>query len=131
MIFHVDPHAETPVYRQLIQQIRLLAASGKLKAGDELPSTRALSNELGVNPMTVSKAFSFLEMEGVVERRPGRPLVVKKQNAGQKSDLVVERLKEQLRPAVRTVKQTGFDPARAVTLFERLLKEGQSEGGKP
>jgi DNA-binding transcriptional MocR family regulator len=61
MLIVVDPHSGVPVYRQLMDQIRFHIASGLLKPGDELPSTRALSTELGVNPMTVSKAYSFLE----------------------------------------------------------------------
>ena len=77
MLIVVDPHSGVPVYRQLMDQIKFHIASGILKPGDELPSTRSLSAELGVNPMTISKAYSFLEREDVVERRPGRPLVVK------------------------------------------------------
>jgi len=77
MILVVDTHSGIPVYRQLVNQIRFGVASGLLAAGEEIPSTRALSATLGVNPMTVSKAFSLLEEAGVLERRPGRPHVVR------------------------------------------------------
>ena len=76
MIVVVDPSSGVPVFRQLMDQIRLQIASGLLGPGDELPPTRAMSADLGVNPMTVSKAYNLLEREGVLERRPGRPLVV-------------------------------------------------------
>ena len=76
MLIAVDPQSGVPVYRQLMDQIKFHVASGLVAPGDELPSTRALSSELGLNPMTVSKAYSYLEKEGVVERRPGRPLIV-------------------------------------------------------
>ena len=72
MILVVDPHSGIPVYRQLVEQIRFHVASGLLKPGDEVPSTRALSARLGINPMTISKAFVLLEEDGVLERRPGR-----------------------------------------------------------
>ena len=75
MLISVNPHSGVPVYRQLMDQIKFHIASGLMKPGDELPSTRMLSSELGVNPMTISKAYSFLEKEGIVERRPGRPLI--------------------------------------------------------
>ena len=82
MLIVVDPHSGVPVYRQVMDQIKFHIASGILRAGDELPSTRSLSAELGVNPMTISKAYSYLERDEVVERRPGRPLVVKESGAG-------------------------------------------------
>jgi len=72
----VDPGSGVPVYRQVMDQVKFQIVGGKLQPGSELPSTRALSLELGVNPMTISKAYSFLEKEGVVERRPGKLLIV-------------------------------------------------------
>ena len=76
MLIVVDPSSGVPVFRQVMDQVRFHIASGLLKAGDELPATRSLSAELGVIPMTVSKAYNLLERDGVLERRPGRPLVV-------------------------------------------------------
>ena len=69
MLITIDHHSGVPVYRQLMDQIKFHIASGLLKPGDQLPTTRVLSGELEINPMTISKAYSFLEMEGLVERR--------------------------------------------------------------
>ncbi len=52
-----------------MQQIKYLVASGKLRVGDELPSIRALAEELIVNPNTIARAYRELEVEGVVEKR--------------------------------------------------------------
>jgi DNA-binding transcriptional regulator YhcF (GntR family) len=60
-----------PIYRQIVEQVRRHVASGQWKAGDELPSVRALAQEHAINPMTVSKAYSLLEAEGLLERRRG------------------------------------------------------------
>jgi len=76
MMITVDPHSGVPVYRQVMDQVRFHIAAGLLGPGDELPPKRALAAEPGVNPMTISKAYSFLEKEGVVGWRPGRPLIV-------------------------------------------------------
>ena len=65
MILVVDPHSGFPVYRQIVDQVRLQVSSGALAPGDELPSTRSLSTQLGVNPMTISKAYALLEGEGL------------------------------------------------------------------
>ncbi len=118
----VDPHTGVPVYRQLMDQIKFHITSGILKAGDELPSTRTLSAELGINPMTISKAYSYLEKERVVERRPGRPLVVKPVKTRHMKQRKLERLRESLAPTVTTIQQLDIDPSEAIQLFQELLQ---------
>jgi GntR family transcriptional regulator len=123
MLIVVDPQSGVPVYRQLIDQIKFHIASGLLQPGDALPSTRALSAELGVNPMTISKAYSFLERDQVVERRPGRPLIVKALESAEMHDQKVDRLRASLGPTITMVRQLGIDPAEALKTFEQLLKQ--------
>ena len=72
MWYHIDPSSGTPIYRQLVDQVRQAVASGVLRAGDKLPSVRDLAVELAVNPNTVAKAYQELEREGVVETPRGR-----------------------------------------------------------
>lgn len=61
-----------PVYRQIVDQIRLRVASGELTIGERLPTVRALAIQLRINPNTVSKAYAELSTEGVIDARPGR-----------------------------------------------------------
>jgi len=123
MLIVVDPHSGVPVYRQLMDQIKFHIASGVLAPGEELPSTRSLSAELGVNPMTISKAYSFLEREDVIERRPGRPLVVKAVESADLEDRRIEQVRQSLAGSVTAVRQLDVDPEEAVRLFERMLAE--------
>jgi GntR family transcriptional regulator len=123
MLIVVDPHSGVPVYRQLMDQVKFHIASGLLKPGDELPSTRALSSQLGVNPMTISKAYSYLERDGVIERRPGRPLIVKALEEDQLKDSKLHQIRERLRPTVTMVNQLGIPTNEAVEVFETLLSE--------
>ncbi len=58
-----------PIYLQIIQQVKLLVASGRLKPGDELPAIRTLAEQLLINPNTVARAYRELELAGVVEKR--------------------------------------------------------------
>jgi GntR family transcriptional regulator len=127
MLIVVDPHSGVPVYRQLMDQIRLHVATGLLSPGDELPSTRALSAELGINPMTISKAYSLLEREGVIERRPGRPLVVRALDAERAQGRKIDRLRESLTATVTLVRQLGIDPAEALRLYAEVLAAATSE----
>jgi GntR family transcriptional regulator len=123
MLIVVDPHSGVPVYRQLMDQIKFHVASGVLKPGDELPSTRGLSAELGVNPMTISKAYSYLEREDVIERRPGRPLVVKAVANGDLDDRRMAQVRASLAGSVTIVRQLDVEPREAVRLFEKMLDE--------
>jgi DNA-binding transcriptional regulator YhcF (GntR family) len=69
--FAVQPTSGVPIYRQIMDQIRALMASGRLKPGDRLPSVRQMAADLEVNMMTVSKAYARLEADGVLERERG------------------------------------------------------------
>ena len=82
-MFILNPQSGTPIYRQLIEQVRRMVASGQLVAGAELPSVRELAVQHAVNPMTISKAYSLLETEGVLERQRGKPMTVAAQGRAQ------------------------------------------------
>jgi GntR family transcriptional regulator len=75
-MFILNPHSGVPIYRQLLEQIRRLAASGQLAPGTALPSIRELALRHAINPMTVSKVYMLLEAEGVLERHRGKPMTV-------------------------------------------------------
>ena len=122
MILVVDLHSGIPVYRQLIEQIRFHVTTGLLSPGDEIPSTRSLSAKLGVNPMTISKAFSLLEEEGVLERRPGLSHVVRQRHTQKLRTAKIEQLEEALRPIATKARQLGLEPDEAVAVFRRILE---------
>lgn len=123
MILVVDPHSGIPVYRQIVEQIRFSVASGLLEPGEEIPSTRALSAKLGVNPMTVSKAFGLLEEDGVLERRPGRPHIVRRRKGKSVQATRLEQLEQALRPVATKTRQLDLEPDAAVQIFRRLLED--------
>jgi GntR family transcriptional regulator len=75
-MFILNPQSGIPIYRQVTDQVRRLVASGALKPGDALPSVRDLAREHAVNPMTISKAYSLLEAEGLLEHNRGKPMTV-------------------------------------------------------
>jgi len=131
MLILVDPHSGVPVYRQLMDQIKFHIASGLLKPGDELPSTRSLSSELGVNPMTISKAYSFLEKEDVVRRRRGKPLIVKGGQPQKSEALKMQQLSDRLAPAVRIVHQLRIPLEEAQRLFAELLHNQDNQEDSP
>ena len=81
MIFQVDFQAGKPVYLQLADQIRYAAASGRLRAGEALPSLRPLAEELRINRNTIAKAYAELESQGIIETVPGKGYFLKQNNS--------------------------------------------------
>jgi GntR family transcriptional regulator len=123
----VDPSSGVPVFRQVMDQVRFHIASGLLKAGDELPPTRSLSAELGVNPMTISKAYNLLERDGVLDRRPGRPLVVKALAPEEIELEKIDRLRSHLAGAVRAATQLDVKPGEAIRIFRQMLEKTKED----
>jgi len=75
-VIRVDAASFVPIYEQIKQEIGRLAATGRLKAGEPLPSIRDLAAEIIVNPNTVARAYRELEQEGVIATQKGRGSVV-------------------------------------------------------
>jgi GntR family transcriptional regulator len=66
---HIAPNDGVPIYLQIVNQVKFLMASGRLKPGQELPPIRALAEQLLINPNTVARAYRELETAGVVTKR--------------------------------------------------------------
>jgi GntR family transcriptional regulator len=125
MLLVLDHHSGIPAYRQIVEQIRLQIATGALGPDDELPSTRALSAELSLNPMTISKAYSLLEHDGVLERRRGQTLVVRALHADDVQTHKVEQLQRSLASPASIARQLGIPTAQAVKIFRDLLDQAK------
>ena len=92
MKFQCDTTSRTPIYRQLIDQVRRAVARGGLRPGQRLPSVRQLSRELVVNPNTVARAYTELEREGTLVTQQGRGAFV----AEPRTDLTKKARRKQL-----------------------------------
>jgi GntR family transcriptional regulator len=123
MNFDIVPTAPTPIYRQIVEQVQRLVASGQMTAGAELPSVRALALLHAINPMTVSKAYSLLEAQGLLERRRGVGMVVAGQGAGGAAQAdPISLLLPALAHAAQVARQLGIDDAAAVAAFTVALR---------
>ncbi len=67
----IDLKSGVPIYRQIIDQVKSAIATGSIGPGDRLPTVRQLSVDLSVNPNTVSRAYTELELTGLVETHMG------------------------------------------------------------
>lgn len=123
-MFSITTGSPEPIYRQLVEQVRRLVAAGRLAAGDELPSVREVAQALALNPMTVSKAYGLLEMDGLLTRRRGLGMIVA---AGAGQGACAAERAELLRPALERAaadaRQLGLDADSVLALFAHILKE--------
>ncbi len=76
MQLHISPSDGVPIYQQIVNQIKYLAAGGRVQVGEQLPPVRKLAEQLIVNPNTVARAYRELEVEGVVVSRRGAGVFV-------------------------------------------------------
>src|SRR5580698_8937915 len=77
--WQVEYNSGIPVYRQIINQVCAAVTAGAFKAGDQLPTIRALHERLQVNPNTVAKAYRELELKGVIVSERGSGSFIKEQ----------------------------------------------------
>jgi GntR family transcriptional regulator len=125
-LFSIAPGSTEPIYRQLVEQARRQVAGGQLAPGDGMPSVRELAQALAVNPMTVSKAYGLLEMEGLLVRRRGVGMAVAAMPARASSVKARTALLQPiLARAATEARQLELDPDTVLALFSTLLKEAR------
>ena len=121
MLLKLDFDSEVPIYQQIRNQIVVGIASGQLSPGERLPATRALAEDLGVNTMTVSKAYQQLRQEGYVttDRRTG---VVVRRREGEEPAVPEETLRG-LRLRLCELRLAGLGREEILRLCEELCDE--------
>ena len=106
-------------------------AGGRLRPGDVVTSVRQVAATLGINPMTVSKAWSRLEADGVLTRDRGRGMVV----APRRAAVSLADRREEVQPlvdrAVTHALHLGLTPAQLVALVRESLEEHRSCMNRP
>lgn len=115
-----------PIYLQIMRYIKQGLASGIIADGEELPSRRALSAYLTVNPNTVQKAYRLLEEEGLVQSHAGAKSFIcatEQQRAALRRELT----ESELRGMVRNMKGMGLTAKEAAALVEKLYAEEEDQ----
>lgn len=116
------PQEGLPIYLQIIRYVKRGIAAGTVQPGDELPSRRVLSAQLGVNPNTVQKAYRLLEEEGLIVSRSGAKSEVALPPGGVEA-IRTQLLEQEVAGLVQNLRQAGLDKDAALALFGRLWTE--------
>ena len=121
MLLHLDFSLEVPIYQQIRNEIVRGIADGRLKPGTQMPSIRTLAETLGVNMMTVSKAYSLLRQEGYITAdRRGGTVVSGSPGAGALS----EKYAAALKVIAAEARLAGLDEEEFASLCRQAYKGG-------
>ena len=121
-MYSLNAVSGTPIYRQIVDQTCQLVASGELPPGEHLPSIRAMAADLGINSMTVSKAYLQLERDGIVARRDGLGMVVEETKIAPAETIRPQAVA--LVEAARRLRLTRKDIGNAIDLAWQPHEEG-------
>jgi DNA-binding transcriptional regulator YhcF (GntR family) len=117
--FFVDKHNKVPLYLQLTDEIRYYISTGVLGEREQLPPVKVLAKMLGINFLTVRKAYKELESAGLLDVRHGEGTFISLSNHGSRNG---ERRKRSDNSSAEDVGSQFADAARI--LFEQNLKRG-------
>lgn len=125
--FQLDDRSAVPTYVQLAQQVRHAVRYGMLRAGDQLPTARAVVETLAINPNTVLKAYRELEREGLLRSRPGAGTFVADSAPRPVSKSVHEPLRRALERWLRSTRRAGLDRESVISLFTHTIRDVYAE----
>lgn len=112
----------TPIYEQIVDQIKTMIRNGKLKENDNLPSVRILSKELKISALTVKKAYDTLENEGFTITVHGKGTYVTATNTELLLEEQKKELESDLEKAIQKGRRCGISDEDIKSLFELILE---------
>lgn len=126
-MFQLDLRSRVPIYEQLVEKMKELIIHEVVKADEQLPSVRALSAELTVNPNTIQKAYRELEHQGYIYSIPGKGKFVAPQSEATNNEKV-EKMKQELVKLISEAIYLGLDKKEIISLIE--IAEATAKGGE-
>ncbi len=120
----LDPASRVPIHDQIKEQIKSLIHAGQLKAGDQVPTMRALSLELSVNFNTVAHAYRELDSEGVIATRRGLgTFVAGTPSAAEMRRLRQKKLSDLVKALFEETERLGYDKAEVREVIDTHLNK--------
>ena len=119
----VSNKTSRPLYEQITTQIKTQIMSGALKAGDALPSIRALAKSLHISVLTVQKAYDLLQEEGFIETTARKGCYVSAQNQDFYLEEQQKKIEEHFTAAIEIARTSGIPLSRLNDLLKLLYEE--------
>lgn len=119
----VSNKASSPLYEQIATQIKAAIMSGELKAGEAIPSVRALAKSLHISILTVQKAYTTLQEDGFIETTAGKGCYVSAQNQDFYLEEQQKKIEEKFSEAVGIARTSGINLDKLISLLTLLYQE--------
>ena len=119
----VSNKASSPLYEQIATQIKAAIMSGELKAGEAIPSVRALAKSLHISILTVQKAYVTLQEDGFIETTAGKGCYVSAQNQDFYLEEQQKKIEEKFSEAVGIARTSGINLDKLISLLTLLYQE--------
>ena len=127
--FTLDPKSGVPYYKQIIMQVELAIADGRLEKGEQLPTVRGLAVEIRVNPNTVARAYNEMEIRGIVTTQQGTGTFISDKTV-ELDELERERVLAQIvRPLVSKAGSYGFEIQDLVRYLQEMQNINETASG--
>ena len=131
MFLRIEKGSAVPISSQIEKQVAMLCASGKLKAGERLPSVRELARELGVNQNTVLRVYERLVRDELLEMRHGQGTFVSTNSRSASLAAHRRRLLEELRQWAQQGLSMGLDGDQMHQILDEALNELHASAKQP
>lgn len=116
----IQPQGTLAIYEQIVNQLKSAVVTGELKAGEALPSIRALAGDLGVSVITTKRAYEELEAEGLIRSVAGKGFYVCEYNTNYLMEKQLVMLEKRLAEVISEAKQAGLSCQEIVEMVEAL-----------
>lgn len=123
----INAASMTPIYEQIVDRIRALIKTGDLRAGDALPSVRALARHCAISALTVKKAYDVLEQEGLVVTVQGKGTFVAEVSPNIVAEELNRQMEEEFAQAIAKARRLRLDDEEIMELVTLLLDETDGE----
>ncbi|MGO4921820.1 GntR family transcriptional regulator [Bifidobacterium choerinum] len=123
----INAASMTPIYEQIVDRIRALIKTGDLRAGDALPSVRALARQCAISALTVKKAYDVLEQEGLVVTVQGKGTFVAEVSPNIVAEELNRQMEEEFAQAITKARRLRLDDEEIMELVTLLLDETDGE----
>ncbi len=119
-MIRLDLKRDTPIYEQIVEQVKYHVVKGNIKPGMAIPSVRKLALELNITPGTVAKAYQELERQGIVETIRGKGVYIAGESDRKPDAVRLEAVKKSLEPSLLELKVMGLDEQEVLALVKEL-----------
>lgn len=123
MFIEIDFESDLPIYTQIYNQVIKGVSKGELADGEELPSVRQMSSDIGVDKNTVIKAYNLLKQDGIIAMHRRKGAVIASKEKRTMTEMMQKKLAEELEVFIATGLCFQLSKAEILQMVEKVMSE--------